>query len=57
MREVAFTGADGRTGTFRQRFWKDESGAVATSLMRKTDKGWEPNFPGSEKIVMVRRQS
>jgi hypothetical protein len=57
VRDVAFTGPDGRTGTFRQRFWKDESGAVATSLMRKTDKGWEPNFPGSEKIVMVRRQS
>jgi hypothetical protein len=55
VRDVSFTGADGRTATFRQRFWKDETGAVATSLMRKTDKGWEPNFPGSEKLAMTRQ--
>ena len=52
VRDVQLTRGDGQTGQFRQRFWKDETGAVATSLMRKTDQGWEPNFPGSEKIVM-----
>jgi len=53
VREVLLTRADGKTAQFRQRFWR-ENDAVFTSLMRKTDKGWEPNFPGSERLAMSR---
>ena len=53
VRDVLLTRADGKTGQFRQRFWR-ENDAVFTSLMRKTDKGWEPNFPGSERLAMSR---
>jgi hypothetical protein len=55
VREVVLTRADGGQAQFRQRFWQTADGKVMTSLMRKTDKGWEPNFPGSEKILMTRQ--
>lgn len=54
VRDVTMITAAGRTQTFQQRFWKTGTDSVMTSLMRKTDKGWEPNFPGSEKIAMSR---
>jgi hypothetical protein len=53
VREVLLTRADGKTSQFRQRFWR-ENDAVFTSLMRKTAKGWEPNFPGSARLAMSR---
>lgn len=53
VRDVLLTRADGKTGQFQQRFWR-EQGAVFTSLRRKTDTGWEPNFPGSERLAMSR---
>jgi hypothetical protein len=55
VREVLLTRADGQTGHFRQRFWRTGNDTVTTSLMRQTTKGWEPNFPGSEQILMTRR--
>lgn len=55
VREVEFTGAEGSTGQFRQRFWRTADGRVNTSLMRRTAAGWEPTFPGAEGIVMTRR--
>jgi hypothetical protein len=55
VREVEFTGSDGKVGQFRQTFRRTGSDSAVTSLMRRTDKGWEPNFPGSERIVMTRR--
>ena len=51
VRDVLLTRADGKTSTFQQRFWR-ENGALFMSMMRKTDKGWEPNFPGSERLAM-----
>jgi hypothetical protein len=55
VREVEFTGSDGKVGQFRQTFRRTGSDSAVTSLMRRTEKGWEPNFPGSERIVMTRR--
>ena len=54
VREVEFTGSDGKVGQFRQYFRRTGADRAVTSLMRKTDKGWEPNFPGSDKIEMSR---
>jgi hypothetical protein len=55
VREVELTTADGKIAQFRQTIWRSPDGQVATSLMRLTARGWEPNFPGSDKIVMTRR--
>ena len=55
VREVTMITASGKSQTFRQRFWRTGIDTAMTSLMRQTDKGWEPNFPGSEKITMARR--
>jgi len=54
VRDVLLTRADGNQSQFRQRFWKMGDGTVMTSLMRKIPAGWEPNFPGSDKIEMSR---
>lgn len=54
VREVELTGADGAVSQFRQTFRKTGLQSAETSLMRKTAAGWEPNFPGSDRIVMVR---
>ena len=54
VREVELTGADGSVSHFRQTFRKTGPQSAETSLMRKTAAGWEPNFPGSDRIVMVR---
>lgn len=54
VREVELTGADGAVAQFRQTFRKTGPQSAETSLMRKTATGWEPNFPGSDRIVMVR---
>lgn len=54
VREVTMTHADGSVAHFRQTFRRTAQGAM-TSLMRQTSNGWEPNFPGSEKLDMSRR--
>lgn len=55
VREVVLTAADGATGRFRQTFRSLGDGRLETSLMRQTDGGWTPTFPGSERLTMVRR--
>lgn len=57
VRDVALTAADGSTGTFRQTFRDLGDGRFETTLMRKTADGWAPTFPGSEKLIMIRRKS
>jgi hypothetical protein len=54
MREVELTDAKGNVGHFRQTFRRTGAGRAVTSLMRRTEAGWEPNFPGSERIEMER---
>ena len=54
VREVVLTRPNGQQAQFRQRFWRTPDGNAVTSLMRKVASGWEPNFPGSEEIVMTR---
>jgi hypothetical protein len=54
VREVEFTDPDGKVGHFRQTFRKTGQDSAVTSLMRETATGWEPNFPGSDKMLMTR---
>ena len=55
VREVELTAANGNVGQFRQTFRRTGADAAMTSLMRRTDDGWQPNFPGSDRIAMTRR--
>lgn len=54
VRDVTMVTASGKEQTFQQRFWKTGADSAMTSLMRKSATGWEPNFPGSDKIAMSR---
>jgi hypothetical protein len=54
VRAVELTDATGKVGHFRQTFQRTGVDSAVTSLMRKTETGWEPNFPGSEKMEMKR---
>ena len=56
VREVDFTGPDGKTAQFRQTFRKTDADHAITSLMALRNGKWEPNFPGSDRIEMVRRR-
>jgi hypothetical protein len=42
---------------FRQTFKPDGPDKLITSVMRETnDKSWVATFPGSERLIMVRKQ-
>ncbi|MEO7654615.1 MAG: hypothetical protein ABIS23_02890 [Sphingomicrobium sp.] len=55
VREVELITPSGKVGTFRQTFRSAGPDRMVTTVMRKTDKGWEPTFPGGERIEMTRR--
>lgn len=55
VREVTLTSADGSSAHFRQTFRDMGQGRFETSLMRQTENGWAPSFPGSDRLIMVRR--
>ncbi len=55
IRDVTLTGADGLTAQFRQTIRVIDDDTAETSLMRATADGWSPTFPGSERLVMTRR--
>jgi len=55
IREVELIDASGNTGTFRQTFRRTGPDSAITTVMRKTATGWEPTFPGGEKIELQRR--
>jgi hypothetical protein len=55
VREVEFIDAKGTTGTFRQTFRRAGANSAITTLLRKTHTGWEPTFPGSERIELKRK--
>jgi hypothetical protein len=55
IREVQLIDAKGNVGTFRQTFARNGPDSAITTLMRKTDTGWVPTFPGSESIELKRR--
>lgn len=58
VRDVLATDARGRTQHFRQSFRSTGAASAVTSLMhQKADGGWEPNFPGSDNLIMTRRAS
>jgi hypothetical protein len=48
------TDRNGRVEQFRQTFRRTGPDSAVTSLMRRTASGWEPNFPGSDRIEMRR---
>ena len=53
----AQVGADGMSKHFRQTFKPDGTDKLITSVMRETKDGsWVATFPGSERLVMVKRK-
>lgn len=55
IREVELIDAKGNAGTFRQTFRKTGANTAITTVMRKTKTGWEPTFPGGERIELERK--
>jgi hypothetical protein len=50
-------GPDGMTKHFRQTFRADGADKLVTSVMRETNDGsWVATFPGSERLIMVRKK-
>jgi hypothetical protein len=48
-------GPDGGVARFRQTFKAQSADRVVTSLLRESGDGWAPTFPGSDHLVMIRR--
>jgi hypothetical protein len=48
-------GRAGATARFRQTFRPDGPDRVKTSVLRQTEKGWTATFPGSDRLVMTRK--
>ena len=49
-------GADGMSKHFRQTYKTDGADKLITSVMRETnDRNWVATFPGSEQLIMIRR--
>jgi hypothetical protein len=56
VRDVELIAPTGATSIFRQTIRRVDDNTAITSLMALRDDGkWEPNFPGSERIEMKRR--
>lgn len=55
VREVELIDAAGKVATFRQTFRRTGPDSAVTTVMRKTHTGWQPTFPGGEKIELTRR--
>jgi hypothetical protein len=48
-------GAEGATARFRHTFQRVGPDRVHAAVVRKTAEGWVPSFPGSDSLVMVKR--
>jgi hypothetical protein len=48
-------GPEGASAQFRHTFKLDGPERILSSVMRKTEAGWIPSFPGSDHLVMTRR--
>ena len=55
VREVELTAANGVVTQFRQTIRRVDANTAITSLMTRKEDGWEPNFPGSDRIEMRRQ--
>jgi hypothetical protein len=55
IREVELIDAKGKSGIFRQTFHQTGPDSAITTVMRQTATGWEPTFPGGERIELKRR--
>lgn len=47
-------GPEGQSAHFRQTFTVVDANTMLTSVMRETEKGWVPTFPGSDHLKMTR---
>lgn len=56
VREVELISPTGTVGMFRQTFTRSGRDGMVTTVMRKSDRGWVPTFPGGERIEMTRRK-
>lgn len=57
LRNGTTAGPEGATAQFRQTYTPLGADKLQTSVMQKTPSGWAPSFPGSDKLIMVRRPS
>jgi hypothetical protein len=48
-------GAAGATARFRQTYKQVAPDKIQTSAMRQTERGWVATFPGSDRLLMIRR--
>jgi hypothetical protein len=48
-------GSGGATAHFRQTYKQIGPDKIQTSAMRQTERGWVATFPGSDRLLMVRR--
>lgn len=55
-RGESVAGPEGATVHFRHTFKAAGPDRILTALLRETSTGWVPTFPGSDRLVMKRRQ-
>jgi hypothetical protein len=48
-------GSAGATAPFRQTYKQIDSDKIQTSATRQTERGWVATFPGSDRLLMIRR--
>ena len=48
-------GSAGATARFRQTYKQIDSDKIQTSATRQTERGWVATFPGSDRLLMIRR--
>jgi hypothetical protein len=48
-------GSAGATARFRQTYKQIGPDEIQTSAMRETERGWVATFPGSDRLLMIRR--
>lgn len=53
---VAIDGA-GRREAFRQTYRVEAPGRIATSILRQSASGWVATFPGSDRMLLIRRDA
>jgi len=56
VREITSIAPTGAKGRFRQTFKALGPDRIQTQVLRETAQGWVATFPGSDRLVMVRRK-
>jgi hypothetical protein len=49
-------GPEGAIARFRHTFKEIAPGRVRAAVLRQTETGWQPSFPGADKLIMLKRK-